>query len=94
MRSPTIRTSTPWPSSAIPTSGLGERICAVVVANGEAPNLDDLIAHARARRLPKHHWPEVLRIVETMPTTPAGKIRKADLRAIVTGDGTASGDGA
>ena len=77
-----------------PDERLGERICAVVVANGEAPNLDDLIAHARARRLPKHHWPEVLRIVETMPTTPAGKIRKADLRAIVTGDGTASGDGA
>ena len=77
-----------------PDERLGERICAVVVANGEAPNLDDLIAHARARHLPKHHWPEVLRIVETMPTTPAGKIRKADLRAIVTGDGAASGDGA
>ena len=47
-----------------PDERLGERICAVVVANGEAPSLDDLIAHARARRLPKHHWPEMLRIVE------------------------------
>ena len=93
MRSPTIPASAPWPSSAIPDERLGERICAVVVARGDAPSLDDLIAHARARRLPKHHWPEVLRIAETMPMTPAGKIRKADLRAIVTGDGAASGDG-
>ena len=92
MRSPTIQTSTPWPSLAIPTSAWGERICAVVVANGEAPSLDDLIAHAQARRLPKHHWPEVLRVVDTMPMTPAGKIRKADLRAVVTGDGPGSGE--
>ncbi len=76
-----------------PDERLGERICAVVVVNGEAPSLDDLIAHARARRLPKHHCPEVLRIVDSMPMTPAGKIRKADLRAVVTGDDAASGDG-
>ena len=77
-----------------PDDRLGERICAVVVAHGKAPSLEDLIAHARARRLPKHHCPEVLRIVDTMPMTPAGKIRKADLRAMVTGDGAASGEGA
>ena len=77
-----------------PDERLGERICAVVVPDGEAPSLDDLIAHARARRLPKHHCPEVLRIVDTMPMTPAGKIRKADLRAIVSGDGAGSGEGA
>ena len=77
-----------------PDERLGERICAVVVVNGEAPSLDDLIAHARARRLPKHHCPEVLYVVDAMPMTPAGKIRKADLRAILTGDGPASGDGA
>ena len=75
-----------------PDERLGERICAVVVADGEAPSLDDLIAHAQARRLPKHHWPEVLRIVDAMPMTPAGKIRKADLRAMVSGDGNGSGD--
>ena len=56
--------------------------------------VDDLIAHARAKRLPKHLWPEVLRIVDAMPMTPAGKIRKADLRAIVIGDDPGSGDGA
>ena len=77
-----------------PDERLGECICAVVVPGDAAPRLDDLIAHAQARRLPKHYCPEVLRIVETMPTTPAGKVRKADLRAIVIGDGAGSGDGA
>ena len=77
-----------------PDERLGERICAVVVPDGKAPSLDDLIAHGRARRLPKHHWPEVLCVVDAMPMTPAGKIRKADLRAIVAGKSPASGDGA
>ena len=77
-----------------PDERLGERICAVVVPDGEAPSLDELIAHAQARRLPKHHCPEVLRVVHQMPMTPAGKIRKADLRALVLGDGPVSGDGA
>ena len=77
-----------------PDERLGERICAVVVPDGAAPSLDDLIAHAQATRLPKHLWPEVLHIVDAMPMTPAGKIRKADLRAIVIGDSAGSGDGA
>ena len=76
-----------------PDERLGECICAVVVPRGEAPRLDDLVAHARSRRLPKHHCPEVLRIVGAMPMTPAGKIRKADLRAAVAGDGAGSGEG-
>ena len=75
-----------------PDERLGERICAVVVPDGEAPNLKDLIAHAQARRLPKHHCPEVLRIVDNMPMTPAGKIRKADLRAVAAGDHGGSGE--
>ena len=29
-----------------------------------------------------------------MPMTPAGKVRKGDLRDIVTGDGAVSGEGA
>ena len=77
-----------------PDERLGERICAVVVPDGVTPSLDDLIAHAKARRLPKHHWPEMLRIVDTMPMTPAREIRKADLSVMVSGDSAASGEGA
>ena len=76
-----------------PDERLGECICAVVVPAGEAPSLDDLVAHAQAKRLPKHHCPEVLRIVDSMPMTPAGKIRKVDLRAMVIGDGAGMGAG-
>ena len=76
-----------------PDDRLGERICAVVVPDGEAPSLEALIAHAQAKRLPKHHCPEVLRIVDRMPMTPAGKIRKADLRTVAVGDGDGSGEG-
>ena len=77
-----------------PDERLGECICAVVVPDGAAPSLDDLIAHARTRRLPKHLWPEVLRIVDSMPMTPAGKIRKADLRTVAVGDDAGPGGGA
>ena len=76
-----------------PDERLGERICAVVVPDGEVPSLNDLIVHAQAKRLPKHHCPEVLRVVDAMPMTPAGKIRKADLRTVVAGDGQASREG-
>ncbi len=64
-----------------PDERLGERICAVVVAAGPAPGLEELNAHLTARGLPKYHCPESLLLVDAMPMTPAGKIRKADLRA-------------
>ena len=75
-----------------PDERLGERICAVVAPAGEAPSLKELIAHAQTKRLPKHYCPEVLRIVDAMPMTPAGKIRKADLRTAATGNGAGPGD--
>ena len=75
-----------------PDERLGERICAVVAPAGEAPSLKELIAHAQAKRLPKHYCPEVLRIVDAMPMTPAGKIRKADLRTAAAGNGAGPGD--
>ena len=34
----------------------------------------------REKGLPKYHCPELLRIVGKFPTTPAGKIRKAELQ--------------
>ncbi len=63
-----------------PDDRLGERICAVVLPAGTAPSLEELISHLAAQGLPKYHCPESLRLVEAMPMTPAGKIRKNDLR--------------
>jgi cyclohexanecarboxylate-CoA ligase len=59
---------------------LGERISAVIVPSGEAPTLDELNAWLTERGLSKRYLPERLRVVDDMPTTAAGKIRKIDLR--------------
>lgn len=64
----------------LPDERLGERICAVVRPAGPAPDLDDLISWCRAQGLPKRLWPEALRIIDAIPTTPAGKIQKRVLR--------------
>lgn len=63
----------------MPDDRLGEHICAVIVPAGKPPDLDELIAWARERGLPRRLWPEHLRVVEEMPTTAAGKVRKTAL---------------
>jgi acyl-CoA synthetase (AMP-forming)/AMP-acid ligase II len=59
---------------------LGERICAVIVADGRAPTLDELNAWLREHDVPARKLPESLIVVDDMPVTAAGKIRKGDLR--------------
>ena len=64
-----------------PDERLGERICAVVIAKGEPPpSPEALIAFVRQQGLPKQLWPEVVRFVDDLPRTAAGKIRKLQLR--------------
>ena len=63
-----------------PDERMGELLCAVIIPKGEAPTLDGLNAFLQARGLPKYYCPELLRIVNEFPTTPAGKIRKTNLR--------------
>ena len=79
-----------------PDERLGERICAVVETAGGVPaDLGALTGFLRARGLPKHLWPELVRRVEEFPRTAAGKIRKLDLRdRIVAADRAAAGAGA
>jgi len=63
-----------------PDERLGERICAVIVVAGAAPDLAQLNDYLIACGLPKYHCPESLYLIDAMPMTPAGKIRKNDLR--------------
>ncbi len=63
---------------------LGERACAVVVAEGEAPTLAELTAFLDAAGMAKQFWPESLTVVEEMPKTPSGKIQKFVLRQQLT----------
>ena len=63
-----------------PDERMGELLCAVIIPNGEVPTLEVLNCFLQTKGLPKYHCPEMIRIVEKFPTTPAGKIRKATLR--------------
>jgi cyclohexanecarboxylate-CoA ligase len=71
----------------IPDDRLGERACAVVKAEGEAPSLSELTAHLAQSGTAKQFWPERLEVVAEMPKTPSGKIQKFKLsEAIIRGD--------
>jgi cyclohexanecarboxylate-CoA ligase len=61
----------------------GELACAVVVPDdaAKAPDLDGIVAHLRDRGLAPVQWPERLEIATSLPRSPAGKVRKEELRA-------------
>jgi cyclohexanecarboxylate-CoA ligase len=66
----------------IPDPATDERVCAVVTAaGGSPPTLAGLRDHLRGAGISDWCWPGQLEVVEAMPRTPMGKIRKADLRA-------------
>jgi cyclohexanecarboxylate-CoA ligase len=65
----------------VPDVRLGQRACAVVVAApGEAPTLLELCGALRDQGLSTRFLPERLELVEELPKTPSGKIRKVELR--------------
>lgn len=63
-----------------PDDRLGERICAVFGPSKTRLSLADITQYASEHGLPKQHWPEFVFHIDEMPTTPAGKIRKNDVR--------------
>ncbi len=69
-----------------PDERLGERIGAVVVPEAKGPTLQELVSWCEEAGLPKRWLPERLWLLDSMPTTPAGKIRKAVLRSLVSED--------
>ena len=68
-----------------PDDRLGERCCAVVVPADAAdpPALDDLCSFLRQQGLAKFKLPERLHLVEALPLTATGKVKKAQLRALL-----------
>ncbi|MPY85491.1 MAG: AMP-binding protein [Actinophytocola sp.] len=65
----------------VPDARLGERACAVVVPSGDArPTLGEVCDFLLEQGLSKHFLPERLEIVDELPKTPSGKIRKVELR--------------
>ena len=67
----------------LPDARLGEQVVAVVVPGADAPTLDDLREHVRAR-LDATAAPRALFLVDALPTRGPGKLDRAGLRARFT----------
>lgn len=63
-----------------PDRTLGERVCAVLVVDGEAPTLPEIGTAFERAGLARQKIPERVEIVAEMPRTPTGKVQKAVLR--------------
>lgn len=66
-----------------PDPRLGERACAVVVANRPLC-LRDITRHLESAGMAKQYWPERLELRDALPRTPSGKIQKFVLRQTLT----------
>jgi acyl-CoA synthetase (AMP-forming)/AMP-acid ligase II len=64
----------------IPDDVVGERVCAVVVPEGTAPDLASLTEHMRAQGATSRKLPERLELVEELPRNAMLKVEKAALR--------------
>ena len=63
---------------SMPDERLGERICAYIVLEEgfEDFELKELIQYLMDKGVPKRYWPERLEIIENIPRTDSGKIKK------------------
>ncbi|MFS0736623.1 class I adenylate-forming enzyme family protein [Sphingomonas sp. 1P06PA] len=65
---------------AVPDERLGERVCLVVIAAGDAvPEGADLLGHLDACGLSKFDMPEYFAVVDALPLGPTGKVLKREL---------------
>jgi acyl-CoA synthetase (AMP-forming)/AMP-acid ligase II len=71
---------------AAPDQVWGEIVCAVVVPGPAAPTLEALREHGSSAGLAGHKLPARLVLVDALPRTAAGKVRKTDLRPLVARD--------
>ncbi len=73
---------------AEPDARYGEKVCAfVVLGEAGALDLDAVRSHFAAAGVARQKTPDSLRIVAELPRTASGKVRKADLRARLSGKG-------
>jgi acyl-CoA synthetase (AMP-forming)/AMP-acid ligase II len=67
----------------VPDPRLGERVCACIVPRpGESLSFDELIAFLKDK-ITTYKPPEFLRLLDGLPRTPTGKVRKGPLCDIV-----------
>jgi 2,3-dihydroxybenzoate-AMP ligase len=69
----------------LPDDDLGERICAVVVADGEPPTLAELKGFLRERGIAAFKLPDQVETIGALPLTGVGKVSKRDLVELLAG---------
>jgi acyl-CoA synthetase (AMP-forming)/AMP-acid ligase II len=70
-----------------PDDRLGERICIVVApVKGETITLEDINEFLKEKDIAKYKYPEVLKIVPTLPRNSVGKVLKRELRSVIKQD--------
>lgn len=61
----------------MPDERLGERICAYLVTEAQRTvTLEDVVEHFKRKQVPKRFWPERVEIIQEIPRTPSGKVKK------------------
>ncbi|GAA2819613.1 (2,3-dihydroxybenzoyl)adenylate synthase [Crossiella cryophila] len=65
----------------VPDDMLGERVCAVIVPEGEAPALRELKTFLTGRGLAQYKLPDLLELAADLPRTAVGKIDKREVAA-------------
>lgn len=77
----------------MPDERLGERICAYVVLKKgeESLELKELVQYMEQKKIPKRYWPERLEIIDKIPRTDSGKVKKnlvrEDLKTRIQAEG-------
>jgi non-ribosomal peptide synthetase component E (peptide arylation enzyme) len=70
--------------TAMPDPEMGERVCAfVVLKDGVSLTLDEVDAHFRKLGATRQKTPERVILVDDLPRTPSGKVKKVVLRAML-----------
>ncbi len=65
---------------SMPDSVLGEKACAYVVPTpGEKLSLEDLTSYLKEQKVTKWKWPERLEVIDSMPISSGGKVKKLAL---------------
>jgi non-ribosomal peptide synthetase component E (peptide arylation enzyme) len=67
---------------SMPHARLGEAVCAFVIARHDGLTLHDLSCHLERSGIARQKFPERLELVDDMPRTAAGKIKKDVLRGV------------
>lgn len=71
---------------AMPHPRLGEGICAYIIPRpGRRPDMAVITAHMATTGLARQKYPEHVELVDSFPRTASGKIKKDELRRMITG---------